>query len=132
MMPNRIQRQRTKGWKKPQDAIAVSRGTKWGNPFKLIGDIIYVNAGYRRKMLDKWVYLCNGNIDGLIQLYESLFVDVPEIIESPVSNEYDYIFWKSHFSALNLNEIKGKDLMCFCKLDEKCHADILLKLANDK
>ena len=33
--PKRIQRQRTKGWRMPQDAIYVGRPTKWGNPWKV-------------------------------------------------------------------------------------------------
>lgn len=27
-------------------------------------------------------------------------------------------------------ELKGKNLACFCPLDKPCHADILLKIAN--
>jgi hypothetical protein len=37
MMPKRIQRKRTKGWKKPIGAVNVARPGKWGNPFK-VGD----------------------------------------------------------------------------------------------
>jgi hypothetical protein len=29
-----------------------------------------------------------------------------------------------------LDELKGKNLSCWCGLDEKCHADILLTMAN--
>jgi hypothetical protein len=29
-----------------------------------------------------------------------------------------------------LPELKGKDLACYCKLTEECHADMLLELAN--
>lgn len=29
-----------------------------------------------------------------------------------------------------LPELRGRDLACWCKLDEPCHADILLELAN--
>lgn len=32
--PHRIQLRRTKGWKKPEGAIVVSRPSKWGNPYK--------------------------------------------------------------------------------------------------
>ena len=32
-MPNRIQLKRTKGWRKPDGAVVVSRPSKWGNPF---------------------------------------------------------------------------------------------------
>jgi hypothetical protein len=27
-------------------------------------------------------------------------------------------------------ELRGKNLACFCKLDQPCHADVLLELAN--
>lgn len=27
-------------------------------------------------------------------------------------------------------ELKGKDLACWCALDSPCHADVLLKIAN--
>jgi hypothetical protein len=28
-------------------------------------------------------------------------------------------------------ELKGKNLACFCSLDKACHADVLLKIANE-
>lgn len=30
-----------------------------------------------------------------------------------------------------LAPLRGKNLACWCRLDEPCHADILLRLAND-
>lgn len=27
-------------------------------------------------------------------------------------------------------ELRGKDLMCFCPLDQACHVDVLLEIAN--
>jgi hypothetical protein len=27
--------------------------------------------------------------------------------------------------------LKGKNLMCYCKLDTPCHADVLLEIANE-
>src|SRR5690348_3995079 len=33
--PRRIQRKRTKGWRMPEGAVYVGRGTRWGNPFVL-------------------------------------------------------------------------------------------------
>lgn len=32
--------------------------------------------------------------------------------------------------ALNLSELRGKDLACWCALDQPCHADVLLEIAN--
>ena len=33
--PQRIQRRRTKGWRMPEGAVYVGRGTKWGNPIRV-------------------------------------------------------------------------------------------------
>lgn len=32
--------------------------------------------------------------------------------------------------ASNIEELRGKDLACFCPLDKPCHADVLIELAN--
>lgn len=29
-----------------------------------------------------------------------------------------------------LDELRGKNLACFCALDQPCHADVLLEIAN--
>jgi hypothetical protein len=34
--------------------------------------------------------------------------------------------------AVDLAELRGKNLACFCPLDQPCHADVLLELANAK
>jgi hypothetical protein len=34
-MPHRIQRKRIKGWKRPANAVSVTRPGRWGNPFKV-------------------------------------------------------------------------------------------------
>jgi hypothetical protein len=31
---------------------------------------------------------------------------------------------------VEVSELTGHDLMCFCPLDQPCHADVLLELAN--
>ena len=31
---------------------------------------------------------------------------------------------------LDLTELRGKDLACWCRLDQECHATVLLELAN--
>lgn len=32
--------------------------------------------------------------------------------------------------AVDLSPLRGKDLCCWCPLDQHCHADVLLELAN--
>jgi len=34
------------------------------------------------------------------------------------------------FTESELNELRGKNLACFCNFDGPCHADVLLKLSN--
>lgn len=38
--------------------------------------------------------------------------------------------WCTEIEAHELAELRGKDLACWCPLDQPCHADHLLKLAN--
>jgi len=124
----RIQRKRVKGFKLSDlsdNYVYVGRGSKWGNPLKLTGDMIYIDAGYRRKLLDKWVYWGRGNdIDDLLHLYELIVTGTQFVNE-------DLQYWADKFKQNDLNELKGKDLACFCPLDQKCHADVLLKLISE-
>jgi len=47
-----------------------------------------------------------------IAKFEALFIDNPSLV------------------ATTILAIKGKNLACWCKLNEPCHADFLLRLAN--
>jgi hypothetical protein len=33
-------------------------------------------------------------------------------------------------TAMNVSFLRGKDLACWCPLDQPCHADVLLEIAN--
>lgn len=105
--PKRIQLRRTKGWRKPEGAVVVSRPSKWGNPF--IGE----NAArdfrrfLRKRMSQGEIVDRFGPISGLgiIVLRTRMLTEIAELA--------------------------GKDLCCWCGLDAACHADVLLELAND-
>lgn len=109
MTPIRIQRKRTKGWKAPENTVYVGRPTKWGNrwtPEK------YWDAGY----------------NGSIQVASQHCVDAYRA----------WILGKRHWAhsadfgepLLDVSELRGKNLMCWCPLDRPCHADALLEIAN--
>jgi hypothetical protein len=36
----------------------------------------------------------------------------------------------TEFPLPSLEELRGKDLACWCPLDKKCHADVLIEEAN--
>ncbi len=128
-MCKRIQRKRSKGWRKPPNTVYVGRESKWGNPFKLMGDIIYYNAKHRRKVFSVWI------IHEHTHHFEPKLRNarIVELYNIWINNSFPTEKGIAHCS-FNYNdvkrELKGKDLMCWCKLDEPCHADILLRLAN--
>lgn len=128
----RIQRKRTKGWQMPKNTVFVGRPTKWGNPFILYGDQILINANHRRKILNPWVYVCQGTVEDVVRFYELLFSGkyTPRDMTLLEGIGADIIHWEQHFKTLDLNELKGKDLACWCPLSKPCHADILLNINN--
>lgn len=121
----RIQRKRAKGWRMPDNTIYVGRPSKWGNPLKLMGDCIYIDAGYRRKESDPWVFYTLGDISDVIFLYRRLWSGIDFF--NP-----DLQYWSDYFKKLDLNELRGHDLACWCPLSSPCHADVLIELLNEK
>lgn len=99
-LPKRIQRKRTKGWKMPEGAVYVGRPTKWGNPYR-VGDLMR---------------------------------DIFDPTRARQMNARDALhFYRGHVrkqGAEALMELRGKDLACWCSLDQPCHADVLLEIAN--
>lgn len=96
--PQRVQRQRTKGWRKPEGSVYVGRGSAWGNPWK-IGD-------------------------------PSPWGDHEPMDAQAVVALYQYGLDTSLGRAAIRSALAGSDLMCWCPLDQPCHADVLLALAN--
>jgi len=105
MMPQRIQRKRTKGWKMPEGAVYVGRPTQWGNPFKVNNAMC--GRLSREQAVESYRRLIAVNQNGLVHWNRVRFT--PQQIE---------------------RELRGKDLACWCPLDQPCHADVLLELAN--
>ena len=119
-MPQRIQRKRTAGWRMPENAVYVGRPTKWGNPF--------------------WHVQKFHGLDRALLLYRNLFegwnpsavVDWPDGYVHQVYE--DHCKWgkriKGNPTDAAISELRGKDLACFCPPNQRCHADILLEIAN--
>ena len=124
-MPNRVQRKRTKGWRKPPNTTYVGRGSKWGNPIKQIDDRFFLIWGKSKFILRE-----DATMKDVLRWYERLFN--PKFIQAWNFDNIAY-YWRiyhNQFKLLNLEELKGKNLICWRALDEKCHADILLRLAK--
>lgn len=112
--PKRIQQKRTKGWRKPEGAVSVARPSKWGNPFTVSAAIEHGYADTQEE----------GREVAAGAFRDWLYGDTWAAGSGP-----DWDESRLRFLA-ELDEIVGKDLMCFCPLDQPCHADVLLELAN--
>ena len=112
--PVRIQRKRTKGWKMPPNTVYVGRPTGWGNPFKIgvHGDAAQCTALYRDCILgdEQPGSLTKEQLAAANEAWPDCFAMPCEMTAK--------IF------------LRGKNLACFCALDQPCHADVLLELAN--
>ncbi len=117
MKPVRIQRKRTKGWKMPENTVYVGRGSAWGNPYR-IGDF-----------LDKGPHAGTTIIDNAhsVSLFRYWAI---EAIEGRAFPREDGSRPSADDVAKSLASLRGKNLACWCKLDQPCHADVLLELAN--
>lgn len=119
-MPIRIQRKRTKGWKMPPNTVSVTRPGKWGNPAAL-GDWFMVGdpGGHAGPFRMAWCKtLTPDSRFTYIDSHETAVAMFRELSES------------GYFNSAELAELRGKNLACFCALDQPCHADVLLELAN--
>lgn len=115
---NRFQRKRIKGYKTPENTKYVGRPTKFGNPFRLTKDGYIQAYSTNRTIFNKWImWSINGGFEqkDIVELYEIW-------IKGNLQKEHPYLP-----TPPILDELKGKNLSCFCSLNVPCHADILLE-----
>lgn len=85
----------------PENTIVVSRPSKWGNPFPV---------GSSCPLLKTEITL-----DESLRRYAGLILGILSC-DCPARRE--------------LIQLRGKNLACWCPLDQRCHADVLLRAVN--
>jgi hypothetical protein len=98
--PLRIQRKRTKGWRLPEGAVYIGRPSVWQNPFGPSGSAASIS--------------CDDPIEAVRLHREMVAEECTRRRRVP-----NYIM-----------ALRGKTLACWCREDQPCHGDILLRLAN--
>lgn len=102
MAPRRIRLSRARGWRKPSGAVSVARPTRWGNPHNVVAH---------------WHPGQNSLVDAAtaaVAAYRS-----------------DLLAGRLDVTVEDVRrELAGRDLCCWCRLDDPCHADVLLEVAN--
>ena len=107
MTPVRVQLRRTKGWRKPENTVTVARPSMFGNPFTFKAA---EDAGYTRP--------------GAVSAFDDWLHGNPWACGS---DTYEF----RRLAILNrIHLLRGKNLACWCPLDKPCHADVLLRMAN--
>jgi hypothetical protein len=113
--PRRIQRKRTKGWRMPEGAVYVGRPTVFGNPYRVV------------LVKDCWTVLDDNDVDYLPW----------SNTQASARRRAVELFFDLEITMGLLGDrggdpsiLAGKDLACWCPLDQPCHADVLLKVAN--
>ena len=119
-MPVRIQRKRTKGWKMPPDTVCVTRPGRWGNKF-VIGDYAMKGdaSGHRGPFRMCYTITSAEHADSRYT----------HIKDAATAVEW-YEWFMTNYPAADIGELRGKNLACWCPIGSPCHADVLLKLAN--
>lgn len=102
---------RKKGWRKPEGSRGCARPSRYGNPF-IVGD--------RHPLLHE-EKISRGDAVSLFR-FGMKYPFVPWITAA----QYYRLEWMREHVA----ELRGLQLLCFCELDQPCHADVLAELAN--
>ncbi len=107
--PRRVQLSRIKGSRMPEGTVNVAWPGKWGNPFIAkhpngLGWGKVRDNEHAAQLFARWLYLDHDL----------------------VAYERDRHAWMLE----HLDDLRGKDLACWCDLDAPCHASVLLIVAN--
>lgn len=115
--PIRIQLSRRKGWRMPPNTVKVCRPGRHGNPWKirqLSPSGRWVVEGPRAPMFG---HMC-GNEEGARLLAVKLH---RESFDGPNGDQ---------LRKQAQDDLRGKNVACFCGLNVPCHGDTLLEIAN--
>lgn len=115
-MPDRIQRQRVKGWRKPDGAVIVTRPGKFGNPFTASE---VVKAGLAEPGQER---------AASVELFTA-WLDTSLGVPRPPQGRARRIL------LAHLHQLRGRNLACWCPLPapgepDVCHAAVLIARAN--
>lgn len=94
----------------PEGAVCVTRPGRWGNQFAP-GVSFIVRDECSGETLGK--YVCQTRAEAV------------DLFRNYVDSDAGF-----DIREAARNELRGKDLACFCPLDQPCHADVLLEIAN--
>lgn len=124
--PKRIQLSRRKGWRKPKGAIVVARPSRWGNPFP-----VDVEPFTREDAVRMYREVVTTGVATLVTNPGTRWEKRERFIGTRAKRVRGHLRLVSPPTLAQIREqLAGHDLACWCPLDQPCHADVLLELAN--
>lgn len=121
-MPERVQLKRTKGWKMPPNTVKVDRATGFGNPFPVIKG----TQTHMGETTDVWTV---GTWSGPAMWFQDTR-EAAIALAVEAFSKWVMLPAQERLRQRAQRELRGKNLGCWCKPGEPCHADVWLKLAN--
>ncbi|MBK8772718.1 MAG: DUF4326 domain-containing protein [Rhizobiales bacterium] len=112
--PRRVQLKRSKGWRMPDNTRSVARPGPFGNPFT-VADAR--EAGYTGSETRLQIFVVRAFRNWLAGDISGWMGPEADAARERILS--------------GLPELRGKNLACWCKPGEACHADVLLELANE-
>lgn len=117
-VPRRVQRSRAKGWKNPEHTICVARPTIFGNPFV---------TGPGRDAVKLYRQWLNNDLSPTELL---ILLNYERRKPFDKFNLLDQLHAQQSAVLRQLPNLRGWNLSCWCALNNPCHADVLLEMAN--
>lgn len=156
MSPQRVQMTRQRPWRAEHpDAVIVARPSKWGNPFRFHDEssgLVHYGPRHLERFGREWDYEGRISAHGashdmwfsrddvvethvrwathaeLVELFRLTITDpTPGMLMAYPSRSGRFVRFNA---AVVRAELAGRDLACWCPLDQPCHADVLLEIAN--
>ena len=98
--------QRRIGEKMPPHTVYIGRGSKYGNPYVIGKD---------------------GTAEECVRKYAE---EMMPYRHDPPHNGMDELFKSEAFLKMATQDLRGKNLACWCRLDQPCHGDWLEWILN--
>lgn len=133
--PQRIQIERSKGWKKPEGTVNITRPGPFGNPYR-VGDLVTI-SGLRADDHQGFALPFKLTAQQAVEMFRAemlgrLLIPRPPDDDRPTPADLEYqAAVLNHRLAMELlDQVRGHDVACACRVENVCHGDVWLELAN--
>jgi hypothetical protein len=112
--PQRLQRERKRGWRKPYNTIDITRPGPYGNPY-------FPGCGRGYGYFDEQMRMVNYSDRDPAQCVLMFRFHMRDM------KKYEPAKYRAYIGPL-----RGRNVMCWCKPGEPCHGDVLIELACEE